>query len=162
MKKNEQELKLLDGIIEEIKSKFQDGKLIPHSWFEKQFGLSKPNIKSFRTTNDYLEALGKYQFSYLGLTERLKSKILIDEKMCLKNERGDGFVVIEPQNQVEYGFKKGLKGIRKEVRSTKIIINNVMPVDHEQQARDNDLRAKWSKIESMSNGIKLTKTPLSI
>ena len=74
--------------------------------------------------------------------------------MYLRNVRGDGYIILNPKDQTKYGYEKFVKDVKKAIEEAGLIMNNVKPVDMEQQSKDNDMRAKFSIMQTMLSTIK--------
>ena len=74
--------------------------------------------------------------------------------MFIKNQRGEGYIILRPEDQTQYGYDSFVDDIKKAIRVANLIMNNVQPVDMAQQAKDNDLRAKFGVMRQMLGSIK--------
>ena len=142
------------SLIRTIASDYADGKLIPHEWLRRKFGLENLRMKDFDNTEDFIEAIQMQQFSYMTLVDTLRWKLLEDQKIYIKNIRGDGYQIVQPTEQVQYGYDQFLRDFKKAVKDANLIMQNVKSVPSEQQKKDNDLRAKCALLGQMVNGMK--------
>jgi len=55
---------------------------------------------------------------------------------------------------VQYGYNEFVKDIKKAIKECNLIMSYVQPVDMSQQAKDNDLRAKFGVMRQMLGSIK--------
>lgn len=94
------------------------------------------------------------QFSYMTLVDTLRWQLLESEKMYIKNVRGDGYTVLNPKDQTQYGYDELLKTVKQAIKEADVIMTNVRSVPNEQQYKDNDLRAKCSILKQMLSSIK--------
>lgn len=145
---------LLDGVIEEILTNHSDGSLISHEWLRKICGLETPIISDYADTREFLDAFQATQFAYMGIVDAIRWELLERENMYLKNIRGDGYEILNPKDQTQFGYERFIDNLRKLMKETSLIMNNVKPVNSEQQAKDNDLRAKYSAMKMMLESIK--------
>ena len=63
-------------------------------------------MKDFDNTEDFIEAIQMQQFSYMTLVDTLRWQLLEDQKIYIKNIRGDGYQIVQPTEQVQYGYDK--------------------------------------------------------
>lgn len=142
------------SLIEEIVTNYSDGKLISHEWLKDKFGLKQLLIEDFENTEDFIKGLQIQQFSYMTLVDTLRWQLLENEKMYIKNVRGDGYTVLNPKDQTQYGYDELLKTVKQAIKEADVIMTNVRSVPNEQQYKDNDLRAKCSILKQMLSSIK--------
>lgn len=142
------------SLLAEIASNYSDGTLIPHEWLRRKFGLKQLQLEDFDTVEEFLEGHKRQQFTYMSMTDKLRWQLLEEEKMYIKNIVGEGYVVIPPQEQTKYGYDEFLKSVRKAIRESDLIMNNVRFVPDEQRHKDNDIRAKCSILKQMLQSIK--------
>lgn len=145
---------LLSGVIGKIVTQFYDGSLISHDWLKRACGLEMPDISDYDTSAEFIVALQAYQFSYMTLVDELRDELLKSESMYLKNERGEGYVILKPEEQVQYGYDSFIDKMNKMIKTTTLIINNVREVSNEQRSKDNDLRAKFALMQSMLKSVR--------
>lgn len=145
---------ILDGVIEEIISNYADGTLIPHEWLKKKCGLTQLDFKDYDNVSDFLEAVQLQQFAYMSFVDSLRWELIEKWNMWLKNERGEGYIILNSKDQVSFGYDRFVDGLKKLMKETNLIMNNVRAVGGEQQAKDNDLRAKYAAMKMMLESIK--------
>ena len=141
-------------LLSEIVANYGDGKLIQHEWLKEKFGLKKLVLNEFETVDDFLKAIEIQQFSYMTLVDKLRWQMLEDYKAFIKNQRGEGYIILRPEDQTQYGYDSFIDDIKKAIRVAGLIMNNVQPVSMEQQSKDNDLRAKFGMMKQMLSSIK--------
>lgn len=142
------------SLFEEIRDNFGDGTLIPHKWLKSKFFFEKLNKDDFQNTDEFVEAIQMQQFAYLTLIDTLRWQLLEEEKMYLKNVRGDGYVILKAEEQVQYGYDSFINDFKKATKEANLIMTNVRNVNSEQQFKDNDLRAKMALLNQMIKSIK--------
>ena len=142
------------SLFEEIRDNFGDGTLIPHKWLKSKFFFEKLNKDDFQNTDEFVEAIQMQQFAYLTLIDTLRWQLLEEEKMYLKNVRGDGYVILKAGEQVQYGYDSFINDFKKAAKEANMIMTNVRNVNSEQQFKDNDLRAKMALLNQMVKSIK--------
>jgi hypothetical protein len=91
----------------------------------------------------------------MQIVDAVRWELLKQEKMYIKSVRGEGYEVIRPEEQVQYGYDEFVKDIKKAIREAGLIMNNVIAVDLAQQSKDNDLRAKFGAMKQMLGNIKM-------
>lgn len=141
--------------LKRLAEEYGNGKLISHDWLKEQFGLKKCNLKDFDSVEDFVKALEVQQFAYMQIVDAVRWELLKQEKMYIRNVRGDGYEIIRPEDQVQYGYDGFISDIKKAIREAGLIMNNVCQVDLTQQSKDNDLRAKFGMMKQMLNSIRL-------
>ena len=142
------------GLLGEIADKFGDGSLIKHEWLKDKFGLKELAIEDYETVSDFLKAIEIQQFAYMSLVDKLRWELLSEYKMYIRNIRGEGYEILRPEDQTQYGYDSFIDDVKKAIRVAGLIMNNVQKVDLTQQAKDNDLRAKFGIMKQMLSSIK--------
>lgn len=142
------------GLLYEIAETFGDGSLIKHEWLKERFGLKELVLEEYDSVKDFLNAIETQQFAYMTLVDRLRWDLLKEYKMYIRNIRGDGYEIVQPNDQTQYGFDTFVGDVKKAIRIAGLIMNNVQQVDLAQQAKDNDLRAKFGIMKQMLGSIK--------
>lgn len=141
-------------LLSEIADRFGDGSLIKHEWLKEKFGLKELVLKDYETVSDFLKAIEIQQFAYMTLIDKLRWELLKEYKMYIRNVRGEGYEILRPQDQTQYGYDSFIDDVKKAIRIAGLIMNNVQKVDLTQQAKDNDLRAKFGIMKQMLSSIK--------
>lgn len=143
------------NLLAEIATKFADGTLIKHEWLKQKFGL-KPLL--FADYNDdieeYVEALKMQQYAYMDLIDELRQQLLEQEKYYIRNIRGEGYMIVPPSEQVEYGYDEFRKDIRKAINWCSAVMSNTRFTGGAQAAKDRDLKAKFDSIRQHLQSIK--------
>ena len=142
------------SLLSEIAEKYADGTLIPHCWLKERFGLRQLILEDFETVDDFVKGLQYQQFAYMTLIDTLRWQLLEQEKMYIRNIRGDGYEVVNAKDQTKYGYDEFLITVKKAIKEADLIMNNVRPVPYENQYKDNDLRAKCAMLKQMLLSIK--------
>lgn len=141
--------------LHKIVEEFGDGKHISHDWLKEQFGLEKLQLENFESAEDFIQAFTLQQFAYMNVVDAVRWGLLEQEKMYLVNVRGEGYVIMRPEDQTQFAYDGFIADIKKAIKVAGLIMNNVQPVDLMQQAKDNDLRAKFGVMKQMLAAIKL-------
>lgn len=142
------------SLLDEIQNKFNPGDLIPHEWLKHKFTLEKLRYEDFEGTDDFVQAIQMQQFAYMTLIDSLRWQLLEERSAYLKNIRGDGYTVLPPPEQTKYGYDEFMKTVKSAIKQADLIMNNVLSVPIEQQAKDNDLRARCSMLKQMLLSVK--------
>lgn len=142
------------NLLEEISVKFGSGNLILHEWLKDKFGFKKPELSKYESVDDFLKAVELQQFAYMSLVDKLRWDLLKEYKMYIRNIRGEGYEILRPEDQTQYGYNSFVDDVKKAIRLAGLIMNNVQMVDPAQQAKDNDLRAKFGVMKQMLGSIK--------
>ena len=142
------------ALLAEIANNYSDGRLIPHEWLRWKFGLKELNIEDFPSVKDFVEGIRLQQFAYMSFIDALRWQLLESESLYLRNVRGDGYIILNPNDQTKYGYDRFLKDVRKAIEEAGLIMNNVRPASLEQQSKDNDMRAKFSIMQTMLSMVK--------
>ena len=143
-----------DAFVNGIAEEYGDGKIIPHEWLREQFGFKPLRLEDFDSLEDFLKARDIQSMAYGDAIQHLKWELVKSRKMLLRNVRGDGYEIIRPEDQVQYGYDEFIKDVKKAIWECNMIMNNVLAVDLSQQAKDNDLRAKFGLMKQMLGTIK--------
>ncbi|MGN1217134.1 MAG: hypothetical protein ACI4TD_04070 [Phocaeicola sp.] len=142
------------SLLDEISKSYSDGELISHDWLKQMFGLGKIELSDYENIEEFLKALQMQQFAYMQLIETLRWQILKEHKLCIRNIPGSGYIVIKPEDQTQYAYDEFMKTIRKAIRETDLIMNNVRPFFSDQKYKDNDLKARCSMLKQMLGNLK--------
>lgn len=138
-----------ENFISEIAANYGDGRLISHEWLKEKFGLKELRLDDYDSIEEYLKARDNQQFAYMTVVDAVRWELLEQEKMYIASVRGDGYKILNPNDQTQFGYDQFVSDIKKAVREAGAIMNNVLPVDIYNQAKDNDLRAKFGLIKQM-------------
>lgn len=143
-----------ESLCEEVAENFSSGELISHSWLREKFGIEETVISNFETTEEYNRERDRLQFMYMGMVETLRTTMLNEYKMYMKNSRGEGYTIVNPKDQASMAYKMLIRDVDSSIKGTKMIMYNVRDVPTEQKAKDDDLRAKVGIMEQMFNNLK--------
>lgn len=151
---NEEKKNIFAPICQEIIDVFGEERLVPHKWFKKKFGIEQPDIKDFDDTGDFLKEVNDIQFRYMGLMVDLQDVMLRQYPYCLRNIPGEGYMIIAPTDQAQFGYDWFVNEIQKAVRKASAILTYIKPVGSEQAAKNADLLAKLGRMKSMFKQLK--------
>ena len=142
------------SLLAEIAEMYADGSIIKHDWLKGKFGLKELLLDEYESVKEFLKGIEIQQFAYMSLVDKLRWDLLKEYKMYLKNLRGEGYQILRPSDQTQYGYDTFVSEVKKSIRIANLIMTNVQPVDMAQQAKDNDLRAKFGIMRQMLGSIK--------
>ena len=142
------------SLMAEIADVYGDGSMIKHEWLKEKFGLKELLLEDYENVKDFLKAIEIQQFAYMSLVDKLRWDLLKEFKVFLRNQRGEGYYILRPSDQCQYGYDSFIDDVKKAIRVANLIMTNVQPVDMTQQAKDNDLRAKFGVMRQMLGSIK--------
>lgn len=137
------------SILDEIQLKFADGSLISHDFLKMKFGTQIPKFSDYETVDQFVKAIDVQRFQYLDMVDLLRDRLLKDRKIYIINVLGEGYIVIQPQDQVKYAYESFFKKVRKLIGETTLIMKNVRQVSLEQQSTDNTIKAKYNALKNM-------------
>jgi hypothetical protein len=110
--------------------------------------------------NDTAKKLKETQFDMLQKMEALKDLLLVDHCIYLYNERGKGYRVMRPDEQVDKGYAKTWDKVRRGVRKARAILRHVddtLLTERAKMIRDQNL-LKTVFVQSAMNKRKLPET----
>ena len=84
----------------------------PAAYYAARFSLK---IDDFDSVKDFVEGIKIQQFAYMSFIDAIRWQLLENEKMYLRNVRGDGYITLNPNDQTKYGYEKFLKDVRKAI-----------------------------------------------
>jgi hypothetical protein len=87
--------------VDEILKSYTYGDIIPKVWLAKELELIEPETGTYKSMQEY-------QFKFLAAIEPLKEKLLTDHQMYLKSVRGEGYLIVAPEQQTDvvWGYLK--------------------------------------------------------
>lgn len=135
--------------LKDIAETFGCGKLISHEWLKNQFGLKELMLIDYESVDEFLRARDNQQFAYMTIVDAVRWDLLEQENMFLINVRGDGYRILQPNEQIPYAYNQFWEDLRKTLRVTEKVMTYALPVDLWQQSKDNDLRAKFAMMKQM-------------
>ena len=139
----------------DIATNYGNGRLISHEWLKEQFGLKELRLEDYDTMEEFLKARDNQQFAYMTIVDAVRWELLQEENMYIVSVRGDGYRIIAPEDQTQYGYDQLVGDIKKAIRQAGLIMNCVRKVDLWRQRKDNDLRAKFGVMKQMLEDIKI-------
>ena len=97
------------GVVDEVVKKYTYGDVVPKDWLLKKLELSPPERGTF-------DEIKKYQLRVLSALEPLKETLLTEYNMLLNNIRGQGYLIVAPEQQSEVVWDKMKTNFGKEFR----------------------------------------------
>ena len=141
----------------EIINRFAPGDTIAHEWLKSKFNFKNLKFRDFDNEFEFIKAVQLQQFAYMSLIDSLRWELLENNKVYLRNIRGDGYTILPPSEQCMFAYDKALDQIKKEIKEADLIMSNTIMVGFEQQSKDNDLRARWSMLKQLLQSVKKSK-----
>lgn len=139
-------------LVEEILAAYAPGSLIPHEWLKNRFRIrdkSELKFKDYGNEAEFIAALERIDRTYQFLVESLQSRLLEDRKGYLVNRHGEGYMILPYDEQVAYAYDRFIGKLERSIKKTDRIMKYRPPVSAEQQARDNDIIARYSWFTQM-------------
>lgn len=137
-----------DTLIEKILSDFAPGELISHQWLRNKLGIKEfkgEQFEDYASIEALVEAVKRSDLEYMALVETLRSRLLENYKGYLKNVSGEGYTILPADYLMTEAYKQFIKALDNNIRKKEgLCIKYVQPVTAEQQAKDNDTRARYS------------------
>jgi hypothetical protein len=127
-----------------VRTAYEDNELISHEEINQIFGLKEPKTS--------IEEYKKYSFERLNLIDKLRKLMLENHKVYLRSYKGEGFVLLSPDNQIDYGVEHGYQKLQKVIKQTYAILDNVKQkaLSQESKKKASDNKAKLSMLYSMT------------
>ena len=94
--------------IDEILKQFTYGDVIPKAWLSQEMEMPEPVSGTF-------SAMKAYQFKMMAALEPLKEILLSEHKMLLYSVRGEGYLIVAPEQQTDVVWDKMRRVIHKEL-----------------------------------------------
>ena len=128
------------------------GDLITHSFLKDLFRLQMPLISNFTNQFDFLEHLRDYDFAYMSLVDKLRTDLLKNHNVYLKNIRGDGYILMPSQEQTDFAMKYINNGIKKAISEGLNILQHTKldSLTQEQQQKNADSIARASLLKQIT------------
>ena len=142
------------SLLDEIQLKHTDGSLISHEYLKEKFRTETLSISDYETVDEFIIAVNNNRFQYLDLVEILRSDLLKNRKIYIINVLGEGYIAIQPKDQVRYAYESFFKRVKKLIAETNLIMRNVRQVSLEQQSEDNTIKAKYNVLKNMIKSAK--------
>ena len=130
------------------------GDVLLHDDIEHAAGLSVPKLSVVREMKDQHElhkCMQEYQFALLAAVESLKKHMLIEHKMLLVNVRGQGYRIVQPNEQTDAAVRAGMKQVRKGLRTTAegLEHTNVALLSAEEKSYNSSAKARLKGLDLM-------------
>ena len=103
---------------EEADDIFDYGDLVSKQWLLDRFGISLPQIATQKMFDDL-------SFMFLEHMEEFRNIMLVDYKKHLFNVRGQGYMICQPNQQVDLAMVKFKKSINTEINVALRVLNNI-------------------------------------
>jgi len=147
----------VNSIAEDIMESFQLGELISHEWLKQRLDIQRPVLSDFDNEYDLWAAIDKYGFDYMGAIDDIRALLLTTYKYYFKNIRGDGYVLLHPNEQTDFAKNKFKEDLRRVINNTHNIMTNVnhRAMDAIKLRENADAVAKFSQIKNMLKSVKI-------
>jgi hypothetical protein len=144
------------NFISSIILKFAPGEVISHAHLKEVFNIPRLEIADFESTDDFVKALNDAQFMYMSLVDKLREDLLLNENYYLENLLGQGYRLLPPSLQQQYGYQLAIKEIKRIIRQSMLIMKHVRldAVDNEARTKGSDLSAKLSMIAQLFSSMR--------
>lgn len=151
MKKEEE--KLISEVVEFI-LEHPEGVVITHQDIKRAGGITAPRYRDYKNEEEFIQALQESEFLYLTFVERVRDTLLSEYNACLKNEKGVGYYILNPIEQINYGIDRTKKAVKKKISQGQKIIKHVewKKVSIHDRKRANDNVAAWCLANEMLKG----------
>ena len=114
------------------------GKIITNAWIEEALGLNK-------SAKDYV-------WKRLQRFEEFRGRLLVEHKIDLKNIRGQGYMVVAPEDQTRIAMDDTVRGIGKAIQKGQARVTNVdiAKLSDESRKENADAMARLAGLGSMT------------
>jgi hypothetical protein len=132
-----------EEVAEGIHSIFDYGEVITLKWLYKAFGIEMPTPMTPKHVSD------KRQWDFFSMFENCRNALRENYSMHLHNIRGEGYLIVEPQNQTSVAEKNGKEKIGKEIDRCKSIIEHVNygRLNEDQKRENRDALCRVTKLQ---------------
>lgn len=97
---------------------FTYGQIIKKQWLIENFMLNEPK---YGTRYDY----EKFAFEFLENIEGMKKNMLEAHKMCMRSVRGEGYLIVMPNDQSDYAMDNFKNNVGQAIKKVTEILKNV-------------------------------------
>ena len=127
------------------------GDLITHSFLKDLFGLKVPIFENFDSQVEFMEHLKDYEFAYLSMIDKLRTDLLKNYNVYLRNIRGDGYILLPAQEQTDFALKFINSGIKKSISEGLNILQHTKldGLTQEERQKNSDSIARASLLKQM-------------
>lgn len=127
------------------------GDLITHSFLKDLFGLKIPIFENFDSQVEFMEHLKDYEFAYLSMIDKLRTDLLKNYNVYLRNIRGDGYILLPAQEQTDFALKYINSGIKKAISEGLNILQHTRldGLTQEERQKNSDSIARASLLKQM-------------
>lgn len=127
------------------------GDLITHSFLKDLFGLKIPIFENFDSQVEFMEHLKDYEFAYLSMIDKLRTDLLKNYNVYLRNIRGDGYILLPAQEQTDFALKYINSGIKKAISEGLNILQHTKldGLTQEERQKNSDSIARASLLKQM-------------
>lgn len=119
----------------DIAEQFKYGDLVSMVWLQEAFHLQEPkSIEEFKS----------YQLDFLASMDALRQELMEEHKLVLRNVRGAGYEVVDPNEQVEFAWHSAFGKVKQELGKLAGAIRNIRydELSEEKRREHADAQAK--------------------
>lgn len=153
MTKNKKEDKKVSKVVDYF-LKRGEGIVVTHSEIMSLAEIELPKYKDYDNQEDFMEAIKLHQFRYMQFidgSDGVRERLLENHKRYIKNERGVGYYILPPVEQINHGITRTKNGVYRKIKQgTNIIINtqfSIVGLNDKKKAHDS--MAAWSMAKEM-------------
>ena len=145
---SEQELKKYplwkEAVSEFISTNPQPGTIISESWKQENFGITKPEMGTFKVMQEY-------QLKMLTATESFKAVLLEQYQIHIKSIGNGAHVVIPPAEQTREAWGNGVNDVRRVLRKMGNALVNVdiAQLTQDQRKENTDAQVRLAMMTGM-------------
>jgi hypothetical protein len=97
------------NVVDTVLEKYTYGDMIDKAWLLAQFEIDTPDVM----TKKQFES---YQFEFLTQMDGLRTTLLEEHNIALKNIKGKGYLLVHPKNQADVAMTDLKASISKELK----------------------------------------------
>lgn len=90
----------------DLAAQFKYGDLVTLDWLREAFELQEPQT---------IEEFKSYQLDFLSSMDALRQELLVEYQLSLRNVRGVGYELVNPNDQVETAWQSTFGKVRREL-----------------------------------------------
>ncbi|WP_296271759.1 hypothetical protein [Pseudomonas sp. UBA6323] len=123
----------------DIAEGFKYGDIITLDWLASSFHLIEPeSIAQFK----------EYQFAFLSNMDAMRQELLEQHQLALRNVRGAGYELVDPNNQVDYAWQTAFARVNRELRKLASHVTHIRHAElsDEKRREHADAQAKMSSV----------------
>jgi hypothetical protein len=128
--------------------------VISHEEIMSLAEMQLPKYNDYDDQDDFMEAIKMHQFRYMTFIDGpggLRETLLEEHKVYIKNERGVGYYILPPTEQINHGITRTKSGVYRKIKQgNQIIVNTQFAmVSFDDKKKAHDSLAAWSMAKEM-------------